>query len=216
QRHREGYPLGGFWAVDVLRDANGTPVLDANGRVQADLTCSWPDPVDPNGYGGSCHEKYVGPSSPTREFGLSNSVTLFGNLRLFANLDYKGGHYLVCAICSIRNRINTNTWRSPILRPIRSRCRCGRAYRRSPTSCRPTSSSCARSPSPTPYRPAGAVPSALAVGASRCRVGISGWRRGTRARVIPRCRSTRTQIPSTARTMRPSRSRAGCRPLSTW
>jgi len=75
-----------------------------------DLTCSWPDPVDPNGYGGSCHEKYVGPSSPTREFGLSNTVTLFGNLRLFANLDYKGGHYLVCAICSIRNRINTNTW----------------------------------------------------------------------------------------------------------
>ena len=110
QRHREGYPLGGFWAVDVIRDASGQPVLDANGRVQVDLTCSWPDPVDPNGYGGSCHEKYVGPSSPTREFGLSNTVTLFGNLRLFANLDYKGGHYLVCAICSIRNRINTNTW----------------------------------------------------------------------------------------------------------
>jgi len=110
QRHREGYPLGGFWAVDVIRDANGKPVLDANGKVQADLTCSWPDPVDPSGYGGSCHEKYVGPSTPTREFGLANTVTLFGNLRLFANLDYKGGHYIVCAICSIRNRINTNTW----------------------------------------------------------------------------------------------------------
>ncbi len=110
QRHREGYPLGGFWAVDVIRDASGAPVLDANGNVQVDLACSWPDPVDPNGYGGSCHEKYVGPSSPTREFGLANTVTLFGNVRVFANLDYKGGHYLVCAICSIRNRINTNTW----------------------------------------------------------------------------------------------------------
>src|SRR5207249_6666525 len=30
QRHREGYPLGGFWAVDVIRDANGTPIRDAN------------------------------------------------------------------------------------------------------------------------------------------------------------------------------------------
>ena len=94
----------------MIRDANGKPVLDANGKVQVDLTCAWPDPVDPSGYGGSCHEKYVGPSTPTREFGLANTVTLFGNLRLFANLDYKGGHYIVCAICSIRNRINTNTW----------------------------------------------------------------------------------------------------------
>src|SRR5207248_10008637 len=59
---------------------------------------------------GSHKEDYVGPCSPTREFGLSNTVTLFGNLRLFANLDYKGGHYLVCAICSIRIRTNTNTW----------------------------------------------------------------------------------------------------------
>ena len=31
QRHREGFPMGAFWAVDVERDANGDPVLNAGG-----------------------------------------------------------------------------------------------------------------------------------------------------------------------------------------
>ena len=110
QRHREGYPLGGFWGVDVIRDASGRPVLDANGRAQVDATCSWPDVVDPNGFGGSCHEKYLGPATPTREIAFSNTLQFRENLRLFVNLDYKGGNWLVCAICSIRNRFNTNTW----------------------------------------------------------------------------------------------------------
>jgi TonB-dependent starch-binding outer membrane protein SusC len=110
QRHREGYPLGGFWAVDVIRDANGNPVLGTNGAVEVDLTCDWPDTQDPDGLGGSCHEKFIGPSTPTRELGLANNLILFGNLRLFASLDYKGGHYIVCAICSVRNRLNQNTW----------------------------------------------------------------------------------------------------------
>lgn len=110
QRHREGYPLGSFWGVDVIRDAAGKPVLDANGKVQVDNTCSWPDDTDPNGFGGSCHEKYLGASMPTREIGFSNTFQFRQNLRLFVNLDYKGGHWLVCAICSIRNRFNTNSW----------------------------------------------------------------------------------------------------------
>jgi hypothetical protein len=110
QRHREGYPLGAFWAVDVVRDATGRPVLDADGNATADLTCRWPDTQDPDGYGGSCHERYVGPSTPTREIGFSNTFTLFGNVRMFAHLDYKGGHYQVCAICSINDRVDQNTW----------------------------------------------------------------------------------------------------------
>ena len=32
QRHREGYPMGAFWAVDVERDASGQPVL-TDGKV---------------------------------------------------------------------------------------------------------------------------------------------------------------------------------------
>ncbi|MGE3616263.1 MAG: SusC/RagA family TonB-linked outer membrane protein [Gemmatimonadales bacterium] len=110
QRHREGYPLGGFWAVDVVRNPDGSINLDGSGNVTVDNTCSWPDTEDPNGRGGSCHEIYQGPSSPTREIGFANVFNLFGNLRLYTQLDYKGGHYIVCAICSIRNRINTNTW----------------------------------------------------------------------------------------------------------
>lgn len=94
QKHREGYPLGGFWAVDVVRDEAGNPVLNANGRATVD----------------SDNEIFVGPMLPTREVGLSNTVTLFGNLRLFANLDYKGGNYQWCAICSIRNRFDRNTF----------------------------------------------------------------------------------------------------------
>jgi hypothetical protein len=35
---------------------------------------------------------------------------LFGGLRIFAMLDYKGGNYMFCAICSIRNRWNQNSW----------------------------------------------------------------------------------------------------------
>ena len=110
QRHREGYPLGGFWAVDVVRNSDGSVALDPSGNVTLDATCSWPDTEDPKGRGGSCHEIYMGPSTPTREIGFANAFTIMGNLRLYAQLDYKGGHYQVCAICSIRQRINTNTW----------------------------------------------------------------------------------------------------------
>jgi TonB-linked SusC/RagA family outer membrane protein len=93
QKHKKGYPLGGYWAVDVKRDEAGNPILDDDG----DAIVDWDN------------EMYMGPVLPTREVGLTNTLTLFGNLRLFANLDYKGGNYQACAICSIRNRINRNT-----------------------------------------------------------------------------------------------------------
>jgi len=119
QRHREGYPLGGFWSVDVLRDENGDPIVTDN-SVTVDTECTWPDTEDPSGRGGSCHEEYVGSSTPTRELGLSNTFTLFGNLRLFVQLDYKGGHYQLCAICSINSRSDQNTWdvNNPDLDPV--------------------------------------------------------------------------------------------------
>jgi hypothetical protein len=47
---------------------------------------------------------------PTREVGLTNMITLFDNWRIFANLDYKGGNYQWCAICSIRSRVDRNTF----------------------------------------------------------------------------------------------------------
>ena len=93
-KHKEGYPMGGYWYVDVQRDSNGNPVLDASGNAIVDYD----------------NEVFVGPQLPTREIGLSNSFTLFGNLRVFAQMDYKGGNYQWCAICSIRNRIDRNSW----------------------------------------------------------------------------------------------------------
>lgn len=77
QRHQDGYPLGGYWAADVVRDANGVPVLDANGRASV-----------------STDSTYIGPSSPTREISLTNTFSLPGGLRLYVFADYKGGHYL--------------------------------------------------------------------------------------------------------------------------
>jgi TonB-dependent starch-binding outer membrane protein SusC len=78
QRHVEGYPLAGYWAYDVVRDAAGNPVIDpVTGRAAQSTDTS-----------------FIGPSQPTREIGLTNTLTLFGNLRLYAFVDYKGGHYL--------------------------------------------------------------------------------------------------------------------------
>jgi outer membrane receptor protein involved in Fe transport len=91
QKHIPGYPLGGFWGVDVVRDDAGNPILDEDGDVTL------------------ADAEYTGPSLPTREIGFTNTFTLFNNFRVFANLDYKGGHYQWCAICSIRSRIDLNT-----------------------------------------------------------------------------------------------------------
>ena len=93
-KHIEGYPLGGYWSVDVQRDGSGNPVLDPNGNAIVDFD----------------NEVFVGPQLPTREVAFSNTVTLMGNLRIFAQMDYKAGNYQWCAICSIRNRIDRNSW----------------------------------------------------------------------------------------------------------
>ncbi|OGU08976.1 MAG: hypothetical protein A2W29_11800 [Gemmatimonadetes bacterium RBG_16_66_8] len=95
QKHKEGYPLGGFWYNDVDRDASGNPIIDP---VTKNVT------VDINKY------TYVGPSVPTREASFNNTLTLFNNLRLFAHLDYKGGYQVWCALCSIRARVDRNTF----------------------------------------------------------------------------------------------------------
>ncbi len=109
QRHREGYPLGGFWSVDVERDASGNPILTGSGNATPVFDCRW-EPSDPTWTEAECQETYEGPMLPTREIGFTNSVTLFGNLRVFGHLDYKGGHKQWCAMCSIRNRIDRNTF----------------------------------------------------------------------------------------------------------
>lgn len=77
QRHAEGYPLAGYWAYPVARDANGQLILNSSGHAV-----------------GASEMVYVGPSVPTREASLTNTFTLFRNLSLYTFFDYKGGHYL--------------------------------------------------------------------------------------------------------------------------
>ncbi|MHB1192948.1 MAG: SusC/RagA family TonB-linked outer membrane protein [Longimicrobiales bacterium] len=77
QRYQVGYPLAGYWAQQVKYNADGTLVkTSANRPVLQDSSI------------------YMGPSVPTREISFSNTFTLFGNLRIYGLLDYKGGHYL--------------------------------------------------------------------------------------------------------------------------
>jgi TonB-linked SusC/RagA family outer membrane protein len=124
QRHREGYPLGAFWAWDVERGPNGkpivydaagnviaNPVLDAPGQsVRVLSRCRWA-PSDPNwDRERDCQDIYMGPSVPPREASLTSTFTLFNNLSLFAQFDYRGGHYQWCALCSVNSRIDLNTW----------------------------------------------------------------------------------------------------------
>lgn len=72
--------------------------------------CVWA-PNDPEwNQDTDCDDQYIGPSLPTKELGLTNTFTIMGNLRIFAQFDYRGGHYQWCAICSIRSRSDRNTW----------------------------------------------------------------------------------------------------------
>lgn len=127
QRHREGYPLGGFWAVDVERGADGqpvvrqivagdtvivaTPVLDAPGQFVTVLNkCRWA-PSDPTwNRETDCDDIYMGPSRPTREAAFTNIFTVFKDFRIYTQFDYRGGHYQWCASCSLGTRIDLNTW----------------------------------------------------------------------------------------------------------
>ncbi|HEU0013141.1 MAG TPA: SusC/RagA family TonB-linked outer membrane protein [Longimicrobium sp.] len=76
QMIKPGYPIAGYFTKMPVRNEDGTYRFTSAQRVMLEDTFS-----------------YVGPSTPTREAGLSNTLT-FGNLRLYAFADYKGGHYL--------------------------------------------------------------------------------------------------------------------------
>ena len=80
QQHRVGYPMGGFWVTPPQRDANGAALLTSGGAAI----------FNP----GDTARRYIGPSTPTREIGFSNTFTFFRSFRLSALLDHKGGFYI--------------------------------------------------------------------------------------------------------------------------
>lgn len=76
QRHTEKYPLGGFWERPyTFEDTNGDGIIALSEvTVEAD-------------------QVFVGSPTPTKEFSLSQTLSLFrGVVRLQGLLDYKGGH----------------------------------------------------------------------------------------------------------------------------
>jgi hypothetical protein len=80
QQHRPGYPLGGFWVTPPQRGPDGAPLLTATNA--------------PIYNPGDTAKRFIGPSTPTREVGFSNTISLFRYLRVYALVDYKGGFYV--------------------------------------------------------------------------------------------------------------------------
>ena len=75
QEHRAGYPIAGFWTRLPLRDDAGNIVFDTLTNLPYM----------------EAEASYLGSPTPSREIGLGNTFTLFRNVTVFAQLDYKGG-----------------------------------------------------------------------------------------------------------------------------
>jgi TonB-linked SusC/RagA family outer membrane protein len=100
QQHRPGYPLGGFWVARPLRcgidePPAGVTIAPCTGLDGAAMTTA-PTVAGTLGnaiFAPDAAREYIGPSTPTREISFSNTVTVFGAVRLYALLDHKGGFY---------------------------------------------------------------------------------------------------------------------------
>lgn len=93
--HRAGYPIAAVFGMHV-QDA----VLDDQGFVLESMCDGGTGPrgLDPGGATVSCddaHRLYFGPSMPTWQLGLNSTMTLLGNLSVFARVEANGGHYNV-------------------------------------------------------------------------------------------------------------------------
>jgi TonB-linked SusC/RagA family outer membrane protein len=87
QQHVEGYPLGGFWGLELtgFDDANGDGIIDRD-----EYTVS-SEPV------------FQGSALPTREASLNTTFSFFkGRIRLGGQFDYRGGHIIDNSIENFR------------------------------------------------------------------------------------------------------------------
>jgi TonB-linked SusC/RagA family outer membrane protein len=82
QRNRVGYPLGSYFLRQPARDANGNYVFNKN--AAGALTSAQYDTTF----------RFIGQATPKRLISLGNTFTLFKYVRLYALLDYQGGHHL--------------------------------------------------------------------------------------------------------------------------
>ena len=84
QRHQVGYPLGAWFGKKVL-----SAEVDPNTGIAGNLMCA-SDGDSPM----ACEDApvlYLGRSAPSFEGSVSSTLTLFGNIRLYALVDFKSG-----------------------------------------------------------------------------------------------------------------------------
>jgi TonB-dependent starch-binding outer membrane protein SusC len=98
QRHEEGFPLGGYWAVPYTwADENNDGMID-----RTEITYGIAAPTEENPDARDLSPQFLGSPFPTREISFSNSVTLFNNVRISALVDHKGGHKLLNQTAAFR------------------------------------------------------------------------------------------------------------------
>ena len=97
--HRTGYPVGGVFVkkirsatIDGIGNVTGAICDGGTGTYGADQ--GGPDfDCTPPTNAVNAPRVYVGPSTPTWQLGITNSFTLFQNLRIEARIEGNGGHY---------------------------------------------------------------------------------------------------------------------------
>ena len=87
QQHREGYPLAAFFQKRVV-----SADLDANGRAINILCDGGPENDGAAVDCASAPRVYFGTPTPTWEGAVSSTLTLLNNFRLYALVDFRGGH----------------------------------------------------------------------------------------------------------------------------
>ena len=112
QLHKEGYPVGGYFFRNVV-----SATLDGSGNVTESLCeAESGSPVPCAG----APRVFMGRPNPKWQGNAYTTVNLFGSLRLFANIDFKGGHHLIsgdigAAHVLLRNSLAVHERTDPIL-----------------------------------------------------------------------------------------------------
>ena len=112
QLHKEGYPVGGYFFRNVV-----SATLDGSGNVTESLCeAESGSPVPCAG----APRVFMGRPNPKWQGNAYTTVNLFGSLRLFANIDFRGGHHLIsgdigAAHVLLRNSLAVHERTDPIL-----------------------------------------------------------------------------------------------------
>ena len=112
QLHKESYPVGGYFFRNVV-----SATLDGSGNVTESLCeAESGSPVPCAG----APRVFMGRPNPKWQGNAYTTVHLFGSLRLFANIDFKGGHHLIsgdigAAHVLLRNSLAVHERTDPIL-----------------------------------------------------------------------------------------------------